>query len=873
MKKYEAKNARLSLAKEIATEGIVMLKNEKQLLPLAKGAEVAVFGCTQLQPIIGGGGSGASYSKETTIILEELKRVGLQPVEALESFYREHVERLSAEAKKQSDSQVGFEELVNSGLIYEIFGRYHAPEQEFGLPPSLVEEIPQEVTAICILGRSSGGEECDRRVEEDYYLTQSEQQMIKGIAAHFTKIILVLNTNGFIDLSWMNDYPGIQSVLYLGTAGEQGAAALAELIIGEATPSGRLSATMAHTFWDYPSSPYFFTNKDQPDTMITYEKLNLSAKENGSYGFDKSPVAFYHEGIYVGYRYFDTFRKEVLFPFGFGLSYAEFGMEYLSSALLYEVLKLKVKVKNYSTRYSGKEVAQLYVSANGTVSERPYQELLTYEKTKTLAPGEEEVLVLSVPITELAIYQEKTASYVIEAGEYYLRLGNSSRATQIIGKITVPEAIVTARLHNRLTLNPANHGKLEFLRAPIQEEQQEFYAGEGKEKELAPCLCRFTLDCLEKQHEGEAERKERKNVLTKEQIKGQAAVPLSTSVEKSSSKPVIRLCDVKSGKYSMEAFVEQFTIKELAVLVNGYGPGLPFGGMGGKYPATINNDDGEPIATGTHPVGAAGYVSPAMERYGIPSVFYKDGPASVGMTAWPTGMSMACTFNKQALYEFGHACATEAKLQLVDSWLAPGINLQRSPIGGRNFEYYSEDPRHTGYCGLAIAKGAEDNSTITTCPKHFALNEQETYRRGNTKKSIDALDSIIEERAAREIYLKPFEMLVRGSRVATIMTSFNKINGCFAAGNQDLCKGILREEWGYDGIVVTDWGDMDIVVDGADAVAAGNDIIMPGGPPVIKQVLKGYEEGRCSLEDLRKAASNLLSFVMKTTSYDQYYNK
>ena len=873
MKKYEAKKTRLSLAKEIATEGIVMLKNDKHLLPLAKGGEVAVFGRAQLQPIIGGGGSGASYSKETTIILEELKRVGLKPVEALESFYREQVERLNTEAKKQSDSQAGFEDLVNSGLIYEIFGRYHAPEQEFDLPSSLVEEIPQEVTAICILGRSSGGEECDRRVEEDYYLTQSEQQMIKGIAAHFTKIILVLNTNGFIDLTWMKDYPGIQSVLYLGTAGEQGAAALAELIIGEATPSGKLSATMAHSFWDYPSSPYFFTNKDQSDTIISYEQLNLSAKENGSYGFDKSPVAFYHEGIYVGYRYFDTFRKEVLFPFGFGLSYAEFGMEYLSSVLLHGELKLKVKVKNHSTRYSGKEVAQLYVSANGTVSERPYQELLTYEKTKLLSPGGEEVLVLSVPITELAVYQEKTASYVIEAGEYYLRLGNSSRSTKIIGKITVPAAIVTARLHNRLTINPANQGKLEFLRAPAKEERQEFYAGEEKEKELAPCLCSITMDTLEKLLKDEAERKERINVLATEQIKGQATVPLNTPVVESSSEPVIRLCDVKSGKYSMEAFVEQLTIRELAVLVNGYGPGLPFGGMGGRYPATINYDDGEPIATCTHPVGAAGYVSPGMERYGIPSVFYKDGPASVGMTAWPTGMSMACTFNKQALYEFGHACATEAKLQQVDSWLAPGINLQRSPIGGRNFEYYSEDPRHTGYCGLAIAKGAEDNCTITTCPKHFALNEQETYRRGNTKKSIDALDSIIEERAAREIYLKPFEMLVKGSRVATIMTSFNKINGCFAAGNQDLCKGILREEWGYDGIVVTDWGDMDIVVDGADAVAAGNDIIMPGGPPVIKQVLKGYEEGCCSLEDLRKAASNLLSFVMKTTSFDQYYNK
>jgi beta-glucosidase len=333
------------------------------------------------------------------------------------------------------------------------------------------------------------------------------------------------------------------------------------------------------------------------------------------------------------------------------------------------------------------------------------------------------------------------------------------------------------------------------------------------------------------------------------------------------------LLDVKTGKVPMENFVAQFTPEELAVLVNGYGPGLPFGGLGGEYPATISDENGNEIGSCTHPTGFVGYVSPALHKYGIPSVHYKDGPAGVQMIAWPTGMSMACTFNQKLLYEFGHACGTEAELLQVDSWLAPAINIQRSPIGGRNFEYYSEDPRHTGYCGLAITLGVEENNKVTTCPKHFALNEQETYRRGSIKKSYDALDSIVEERAAREIYLKPFEMIVRGSKVSTLMTSFNKINGTFAAGNDDLCNGILREEWGYHGIVVTDWGDMDIVVDGADAVAAGNDIIMPGGPPVINQVLQGYKEGRCSIADLRKAVSNLLYFVMNSASFDFYCNK
>ena len=189
MKKYETKESRLSLAREIAREGIVMLKNDNRLLPLAKEAEIAVFGRAQLQTIIGGGGSGASHSEETTLILDELIKVGLKTVRTLENYYRFQVELLKAEAPDQGDPRKVFEDLISSGMIYEIFGRYHAPEAEFELPDSLVHDIPQEVTAICVLGRSSGGEECDRRVEEDYSLTASERQMLQLVATHFRQVV------------------------------------------------------------------------------------------------------------------------------------------------------------------------------------------------------------------------------------------------------------------------------------------------------------------------------------------------------------------------------------------------------------------------------------------------------------------------------------------------------------------------------------------------------------------------------------------------------------------------------------------------------------------------------------------------------------
>ncbi len=220
-----------------------------------------------------------------------------------------------------------------------------------------------------------------------------------------------------------------------------------------------------------------------------------------------------------------------------------------------------------------------------------------------------------------------------------------------------------------------------------------------------------------------------------------------------------------------------------------------------------------------HPVGINGYVSPAIPERGIHSVFYKDGPAGVGATSWPAEMLLACSFDEEALYRMGDAIGGECEESQVDVWLAPALNLHRHPLGGRNFEYYSEDPFLAGSLGAAVLRGVQENHKVLVCAKHFAANEQETYRRGSAKQdnglpAFDAVDSLVTERALRELYLKPFQMAVEAG-LHCVMTSFNKINGTFAGGSKDLCTHILREEWGFDGAVVTDWGDMDIVVDGA----------------------------------------------------------
>ena len=277
--------------------------------------------------------------------------------------------------------------------------------------------------------------------------------------------------------------------------------------------------------------------------------------------------------------------------------------------------------------------------------------------------------------------------------------------------------------------------------------------------------------------------------------------------------------------------------------------------------------------------GVSEWESREIKRLGIPAAFFSDGPhgvrkqegegdhlglnASVPATCFPTAATIANSWDESLGEEIGKALGEEASALGVDVLLGPGLNIKRSPLCGRNFEYFSEDPYLTGVCACEITKGVQNSRPVIVCPKHFAANEQETFRRGNAGKNVDAVDSILTERALREQYLKPFEMLVKDAGIACIMTSFNKINGSFSGGSHDLCTHILREEWGFEGAVVTDWGDMDMVVDGADAVAAGNDIVMPGGPPVIRQILKGYEEGRVTREELEQAVRHLLIMIKR----------
>lgn len=555
-------------------------------------------------------------------------------------------------------------------------------------------------------------------------------------------------------------------------------------------------------------------------------------------------MTLYWEDIYAGYRYFDTFGKPVLYPFGFGLTYTSFEISASGLKKTAGGVEITARVKNTGDR-AGKEVVQIYLSPGGQENKdgqtstigRPYQELKGFEKTSLLAPGRTEILRILIPWRELAVYDENQAAWVINEGAYVLRMGNSSGNTSPAGMICADERILVEQCANRLGILECNKGKVEFLT------QKGHSAGHRTEMQEAADIRRMSGKFVLHVMSEDICKKSNDICMKKENLSdGKKLLSESECREK----------------------LSDLSIEELAALCVGYGPGTPFAAVGDRSdPSTIFDADGNPLTINSHPTGYPGYVSPAIERKGIESVFYKDGPAGTGGIAWPTEMLIACSFDRKVWRMFGDAAGAECEEQQVNVWLAPAVNLHRNPLCGRNFEYFSEDPYLTGICACEIAKGVKEGRPVIVCPKHFAVNEQETFRRGNAGKNVDAVDSILTERSVRELYLKPFEMLVREAHIACIMTSFNKINGVFAGGSKDLCTHILREEWGFDGAVVTDWGDMDVVVNGADAVAAGNDIVMPGGPPVIRQILKGYEEGRVTREQMETAAGHLLSMLRR----------
>ena len=884
-------DTKFRVARQMELESILLLKNENRVLPLDEAKSVALLGNGHIVTNSGGGGSGGGLGAFCVSFLTAMDEKGLPYVKALADYYRAkrdegHGSFADVHGWDDSDETLwGAQQYSNTG--WNNAAPIAVPELK--LPDALLDEAAEETdTALVFLSRTVGTEEMDRGIPRpsDWYLNPAEEQLITQAVTRFSKVVLVVSSSGSIDLSWLDrlDPKGvIQAIVYSYGAGSHYGDVLTDLIYGRANFSAKLTDTMARTIEahyttrNYGGQQSYAKNGAEPG-------FGDGGRRYGTLNGSQDPVSIYQEYVYMGYRYFDTFRgssDDVVFPFGFGLSYSEFVFSNYSFSRDADTLIVTAKVTNIS-QIPGKAVLEVYASNPGDGAlDQPYQRLMGFAKSTLLPAGASETLTVTFTLSDLASYSEKLAAYVLEKGLHLIRAGDSSRNTEVCGALDVQELICVQKQHNRLGLdsrNPdgddANQKEFDALRLnaqhgcdPIGDPARD--ARELAERTVLP-LRQADVPVLD--------------------LRTAAAAISGTAPEDRAA----TLQAVAAGEISLADFTAQLTDDEAACLMAG--------GVGIGQVLTCPDDPGvslttqstKPMGPNTRSTGAGS--SRANSRLGIPTLTYCDGSGGIMIhppvaerlktdpnPGYPKAPGIAASWNPTLYAVWGRTVADEMKAANVDVWLAPSINLHRNPLGGRNAEYYSEDPVLSGIVARAVAKSVGE-AGLTVCCKHFVGNDQEQYRRGrHTRHSeaagdnLDAINTITSERALREINLKPFEMAIRTGQVHCVMSAFNKINGWYCSACPELLEGILREEWGFDGFVVTDWGDYDEIPDGAEEMIAGNDMIMSGTHTrfsISDQVFAGLTDGRLTRERLLRNVSRFLTTVLQSRNIfsDGHYN-
>lgn len=745
--------------------GIVMLKNDGAL-PLKQGGTAAVFGRIQLHYYKSGTGSGGMVNVSKVIgITDGLLDAGYKLDEQLLNAYREW------------DEQNPFD-------YGEGWGGEPWSQKEMPLTDELVGGAASRAdAAIVIIGRTAG-EEMDNKLEKGaFLLSDLEEDMLRRVTSAFDKTVVLLNTGGLIDMSFMDRYP-VSAVMYVWQGGMVGGAGTAAVLTGEVSPSGKLPDTIAYEISDYPSDKFF-----------------------GSGDMD-----CYGEDIYVGYRYFETFAKDrVRFPFGFGMSYTSFDITASDFKLDGDKVTGNVNVKNTGST-PGREVVQIYCSAPQGKLGKPARVLCGFDKTRTLQPGESQTLSFEIPLESVASYDDSgvtghKSAWILEQGGYVFYAGADVRSASEAYSLTLPETVVR---QCKSALGPLtafkrmvnSSGKPEFEDVPLT---------------------------------GEA--------FPHDHAKLPAEIPQTGDRG-------IRLADVVNGKNTLEEFTAQLTDYDLSCIIRGEGMGSP------------------KVTAGT--AAAFGGVSDTLTALGIPCACCDDGPSGMrldcGTKAFslPNGTLLASTFDRPLMTELFTFMGLEMHTNQVDCLLGPGMNIHRHPLNGRNFEYFSEDPYLTGEMASAELAGLHSTGAEGTI-KHFCGNNRETRRH--------FLDSVISERALREIYLRGFENAVKKGGAKSVMTTYGQVNGVWTAGNYDLVTGILRDDWGFDGFTMTDWwaninrrGKAPDKSDFAAMAMAQNDVYMvtADGAACNDNTLDSLKSGELTRGELQRNAMNILRFLTTT---------
>lgn len=761
------------VARQMAAEGIVLLKNENKALPVLPEDTVAVFGRTAVDYFTVGYGSGGDVIPPyKSSLMDGLRRNNVKLEENLAAVYDKWCHR------KKNVPDEGF------------WGHWPMSYPEMPLDDKTVGDAAKNSDlALVVLGRAAGEDRENLLKKGSYYLTDKETAMLDLVTKHFSRVCVILDCGNIIDMSWTVRYGDkISAIVYAWQGGMESGYALADVLTGKVSPSGKLTDTIAENYEAYPGSEHF------------------GGKEFNTYS----------EDIYVGYRYFETFKQDkVLYPFGFGLSYTDFDLK-TECQLNENEITVKTQVTNIGS-CSGKQVVQCYLSLPCGKLGNPAKVLASFAKTETLAPGENQTLIMKINLADFAPYDDSgitgyKSCYVLEAGEYGVEVGTNIRDTVRVlttEKVTVEvvkelREILAVRPENSFKRMVNNNANLAYADVPVA-----------------------TKDL-------------------KEQIL--AELP----EEMKYTKKDIPFDDVISGKYTAEEFVAQLSPEELDDLTHGEGK------MNSSY--GINGN-----------AGAFGGVTDKLRSRGIPAMITTDGPSGIRIrrtvSLLPCGTALASSFNTKGVELLYSLVSKEMDYFDVHMLLGPGMNIHRNPLCGRNFEYFSEDPFLSGKIAAAAIRGIQSTGR-SACPKHFACNNQETNRNRN--------DSRLSERALREIYLKGFEIAVKEATPYSIMTSYNKINGVWSHYNYELVTQILRQEWGYNGLVITDWWmqqgasrEFPNIKNDAYRVRAQVDVLMPGefgrkGDPDSRSLIPLIKSpDGVTLAEAQRSALNVIKFILR----------
>ncbi len=810
MEKYEI--AHREFVRSISPECMVLLKSDGSF-PLTEPGKIALYGNGARKTVKGGTGSGDVNVRSFVNVEEGLKNAGFT---ITSNTWLDGYDKVWGEANALFQGELR-DMMAREGLggLLKCIGAI-MPEPEYELPFD-----GEGDTAVYILSRNSG-EGADRSVKKgDFLLTDAEIRDILLLEEKYERFMLALNVGGVVDLSPVAER--VSNILVLSQLGISIGDAFADVLLGRSYPSGKLTTTWST--WDDYCHVGDFAELDDTN---------------------------YREGIYVGYRYFDTVGKKPIFPFGHGLSYTKFEINNVKASLSGSAVNISANVKNVGS-HPGKEVVQIYVSSPEGRLDQPYKTLASFAKTKDLTPGGEEVIDLSFDMRSLSSFDEENLCDILEGGKYVLHIGTSSADTKAFSVVELDNDTIIQRLHDvggkpdfkdyipeckqRLT----NIDNLPILKL-FSENIEEMIPITPKIDEAALDLARSLPDndlallCTGAYNGGAGSN----SVIGNAGITVAGAAGETTGIFRDIGIPALIMADGPAGiRISPQYGVDEDGIYAIG---NAISPELLE-----IIPPQI--------------LEFLGLKQGSKERHGVIHDQY--------CTAIPIGTAMAQSFNESLCEATGDMVAREMERFGVNIWLAPAMNIHRLPLCGRNFEYYSEDPLLSGKIAAAITRGVEKHPSCGVSIKHFCVNNQETNRMNNS--------SNVSQRALRDIYLKGFRIVVDEASPSTIMSSYNLLNGEHISERYDLLETLLREEWGYSGIVMSDWvtGNHKKPTDkydgayAAPSIKAGNDLMMPGTPMHHENLLGAINAPEAkhpiTRENLERCAARMIKLAWSKT--------